>query len=458
MKKWLVLLLLAALLVVGYLLVRQYEFTPDFAQPKYGEVTRGDIRVPITAAGLIHANHVVEIKPKASGEVTRVAVVEGDFVKAGDVLVELDPQDEQRLVDRAQADYDRSMALLRQAEVAIERAGVNIDSAQARLEEIAATGEMIAYEKSKIEGTIKADGTSPHYSDQQIHDIRSQSRMNAAQQDSARAAVRAAELAKDDAEAAKRSQEAVVLSARKTLEDAQERLRETTVLAPTDGVVTEVFIKSGMLVQSGTQSLMGGTQLMKIADVSKKKVIARLDEADYGRVLDVSPLDALPDMPQLRAAAAEDAARLAERGGAVRITVDAFPEDTFTGRIERVEPQGKLNPGSSIIQFDVHVEITDEERHRLPLGAQTQVEFTVESATNALRVPADAVKTRQDQRGVYVKRPPKPGEKHGWKWLTCRFGISDGEFTQVIEVVGGEDLPVGAEVFTKLPPDIEQSE
>ena len=139
------------------------------------------------------------------------------------------------------------------------------------------------------------------------------------------------------------------------------------------------------------------------------------------------------------------------RSGQVRITVDAFPEEEFEGRIERVEPQGKLNAGSSIIQFDVHVEITDAKRHMLPLGAQAQVEFTVESAADAWLVPAEAVKTFEDKRGVWVKAPPAAGEQFGKRFVQCRFGITDGEHTQVVSVVGEAELQEGTEVYTKLP-------
>jgi hypothetical protein len=125
----------------------------------------------------------------------------------------------------------------------------------------------------------------------------------------------------------------------------------------------------------------------------------------------------------------------------------------FAGRIERVEPQGKLNAGSSIIQFDVHVEITDEQRQKLPLGAQAQVEFTVESAVGVLRVPAEAVMTHQNQRGVWLKVPPdaSTGDEWGKRFVPCRFGISDGEFTQVIAALGNEKLSQGAQVYTRLP-------
>lgn len=460
MKKWLVLLGVVGLVVVGWYFARQRTYTPPWAMPKYGKVTRGDIKVPITAAGLIHAHEVIEVKPEASGEITEVPVVEGTFVRKDDVLVVLDPDDEQRFLDRALADFDRAEALLTQANVAVQRAQVNIDSARARLEEIAAQGQMTGFELSKMEASLDADGNSARYSQQEINDIRARDRMNRAQQETARIAIRSAELAKQDTEAVVKSQQATVESARKVLEDAEERLRETTVRAPRDSIVTQVFVKSGMLVQSGTQSLMGGTQLMILADVTKKKVIARLDEADYGRVLDISPVDALPDMPRLREAARQDAEQLEKRSGVVQITVDAFPDKEFEGRIERVEPQGRLNVGSSIIQFDVHVEITDPQRHMLPLGAQAQVEFTVESATGTLRVSAEAVKTFEDQRGVWVKTPPEPGsgERFGKKFVPCRFGISDGEYTQVIAVVGEGQLDEEAEVYTKLPRDVDEDE
>ncbi len=460
MRKWLILLGVVLVVAVIWYFARQQTFIPDFAQPKTAAVSRGDIRVPIMASGLVHPHQAIEVKSEASGNITSVPVVEGTFVKKGEPLLVLDPDDEQRLRDRAQADFERSQALLTQARVAVERAKVNIEAAKSRLEEIAAQASMSAYELQKMERMLNKDGKSDVYTDQQIHDIRAQNRMNTAQQESARIAVQSAELSQQDAEAAVRSQEATVQSARKNLEDAESRLRKTTVLASGDAIVTQVFVKAGMLVQSGTQGIMGGTQLMTLADVSQKKVVARLDEAVYGRVLDISPVDALPDMPGLRKAAEEDAQQIASRSGQVRITVDAFPDKSFTGQIERVEPQGKLNAGSSVIQFDIHVKITDPDRHLLPLGAQAQVEFTVESATDALRVPADAVKAYQDQRGVWLKTAPQSGtrEKFGKRFVPCRFGISDGEYTQVIEVIGGGELKAGDEVYTRLPPESRQKE
>ncbi len=453
MKRWIGIILAIAVIGGIWLYARQQRVIPLWAQPKFGKVTQGDIAVPITASGLIHANQVIEVKSEASGKIVTVPVVEGHYLRKGDLLIELDPVDEQRMLDQRRADLARAEALLTQAEVAVERADISLLTAEANLAEARAQEEIAAYEREKMEAELEQNPNSGVYNKQEVVTIRANHRIAQARVEGAEASVESARLSKRDAEAAVLSQQATVESTRKTVEDAEERLSETTIRAPQNGIVTQVFVREGMLVQSATQTFTGGTLLMHLADVSTKKVIARLNEADYGRVLDVSPISALPEMPQLREAAQEDAEQLEKRSGMVRITVDAFPEDTFEGRIERVEPQGKLNQGSSIIQFDVHVEITDAQRHLLPLGAQAQVEFTVESAESVLRVPAEAVKALEEQRGVYVKAPAEAGEEHGKKFIPCRFGISDGEYTQIVEVMGEHALSEGDQVFTKLPRD-----
>lgn len=452
MNKWLIAIIVVLVLVGGWYVARNQRYTPPWDQPKTAEVTRGDIRVPITAAGLIHANQVVDVKSKASGEIIELPVVEGAYVKKGDVLVVLKKDDEQRTLDQRKADLERAEALLIQAQVAFERADSNIASAEAQLQEATANASISKFELEKVEAKLSA-GDRDIYSAQQVNNTRAQHTMNMARLRQAEIAIETAKLAKRDAEANVKSQEATVRSARKAVEDAEERLRETTIYAPQDAIVTGVVMRVGMLVQSAIQTFTGGTSLMTLADVSKKKVIAKLDEADYGRVLAISPVDALPDMPSLRATAAQDAAQLEKRSGKVRITVDAFPNRSFEGTISRVEPQGRLAAGSSVIQFDVHVEITDPDRHMLPLGAQAQVEFTVESATNVIRVPADAVKAHDDQRGVWVKIDPVAGsaDRFGKRFVPCRLGISDGEFTEIVEPLGGAELKVGDLVYTKLP-------
>ncbi|MGD8454277.1 MAG: hypothetical protein PVJ57_20890 [Phycisphaerae bacterium] len=449
MRKWIILFVIVGVIVGGWLYFRNYyRYVPVWYQPKFGLVSQGDIRVPISAAGLIEPNQRIEVKSKASGEVIERPVDEGKYVHQGDVLLVLKKDDEQRRFDGAQAELDRAKALHAQALIAIERAEANIIVADAEVAQLTARCESSEYDLNKAKGA-----PAGAYSPQELLNLRVQNDVNLAQKQAAEARATIARNALGEARESVKLQDAAVRVATTNLGDAQERLSETTILAKYDALVTDVRVKISEVILSGTTSLTGGTVVMYLADVSKKKVIARVDESNYGRILRVSPIDSLPETPGLREAALASAAEMTERSGKVQLTVDAFPEDTFEGVIERVEPQGKLNQGAAIIQYDVHVEITDPRVAELPLGAQAQVEFTVESANNVLRVPAEAVQTYQAQRGVWLDVPPEPGSNEQWgrKFIPCRFGITDGEFTQVVEVLGDTPLNKGAKIYTKLP-------
>ncbi len=452
MRKWIILLLVVAVIVTGWYLARTlWRVTPAWALPKTAKVARGDIRVPITASGLIEPNERIEIKSEASGKVTDVRVRAGNFVRADDVLLVLDPIDEQRSVDRAQAALDRAQALLEQARVDVLTSKQNIEVSRAAVAELEAAATSLLYDLNKIRGLFERGQGN----EQEMIALQSRYDVNQAQLRAARARVLNAENAVRAADENVKIQDAAQREAEKVLEDARERLSETTIYAPQDGIVTEVFISPGALVQSGTGGFSLGTRLMTIANIEKLKVLARVDEADYGRVQNVAPIDALPEIEQLREAARRDAEQMQKRTGAVRLTVDAFPDLEFEGVIERVEPQGKVN--ATVIQFDVYIEITDEKRGMLPLGTQAQVEFTVESVTDALLVPAEAVKSYEGNKGVWLRVPgASPAEQWGKRFVACRFGITDGANTQVIEAIGGQALAAGVEVYTKLPRETEE--
>ncbi|MCA9244859.1 MAG: HlyD family efflux transporter periplasmic adaptor subunit [Phycisphaerales bacterium] len=456
--RWIVVLGAVLILIGGWQVLRNQRFPNPFDQPKVAEITRGDVRVPITAAGLIEPKQRIAVKSEASGEVIELNVEAGDFVRQGDVLARLDPEDEQRNRDRASEALIRANAQLEQSKVALADAENSVLIRQSTVKELEAQLEFLEQEFVHAEDE-RQRGIQSERGYVQAKTSRDRGK---AQLDGAVAAVTAAQLAVDNAKVTIKIQGALVNDSEKSLEDADERLRETTIVAPIDGLVTEVSVQIGSLVQAGTGIVGGGTILLTLADVSKLKVLARVDEADIGRVRDIAPIDALPQMPgyqeAIRRQREKESNDLAGRVGDVKLTVDAFPENTYAGRIERVEPQGRLNPGVAIIQFDVHVEVTDDDRYELPLGTQAQVEFTVESALDTLRVPAEAVKSFQGQRGLWLKTNPPAGSKefYGKQFVPCQFGISDGAYTELIRANDDKiDLKPGVVVYTKLPPEDE---
>ncbi|MBN2446161.1 MAG: HlyD family efflux transporter periplasmic adaptor subunit [Phycisphaerae bacterium] len=450
MKKWIAVVVVIVGLVLSWWYVSNYvRYTASWNQPKFGTISRGDISVPISASGLIEPKQRIDVKSEASGEVLAVNVREGDFVHAGDVLVSIKQEDEKRSVARAQEDLTRVQAALEQAKLAEIDAGQRVISAEASVADAQASLDVAEFEMEFKEGLEARGDTNPR----EMVSARATLNRALAGVKSAEASLEMARLATRTSAENIKIQEANLEVSKRNLADAEERLAETTVVAPQDALVTDVNVTAGTIIQSASSTFTGGTTLLELADISQLKVITRVDEADYGRVLAISPETALPRMGDLLEAEAATAEELAMRSGEVQIKVDAFPDLVFSGLIERVEPQGKLNPGSSIIQFDVHVVITDEKRSRLLLGTQAQVEFTVDTARDALRVPADAVKSAGDQRGIYLRVPPEPGSNEQWgkKFVPVTFGITDGTYTQVVRSETDDELKEGQQVYTKLP-------
>ncbi len=452
--KWIILLVLLVVVAQVWWYVSTFvRVTPPWRQPKFGVASVGDIRVPISAAGVVQPKQVIEIKPEAFGPVEQVSIFEGKTVREGDVMVVLDKVDEQRNVDRAETEVTRFEALVAQAKVAIEQAKAQVTDSESRIEEAKANLKRADFDFRRIDVLKQRGGT---FSEQEHVAAESQARVAAAKVIQAEQALKTAHHRVATEYENEKIQNASLSDARTRLADAKERLAETTIVAPADAMVTKVQVEKGMIVQSGTQSITGGTIVAMLADMSELKVVARVDESDYGRVLDISPIDALPQTEGLREAARADAETLARRSGKVRVTVDAFPNDVFEGTIKRVEPQGELNPGASIIQFDVHVVISDERAFMLPLGSQAQVEFTVESALGVLRVPTEAMQNNEGTTGVWIKTPPLAGttDKFGKRFVRCKFGISDGEYVEIAQILDEPGaLEDGMDVFTKLPPE-----
>ncbi len=79
---------------------------------KTTKVQKGDLEVKISATGVVEPNFKVEVKSKASGEVLSFPFEEGDWVKKGKLLLQLDKSDEIRNVAKSQADMQSSIAML----------------------------------------------------------------------------------------------------------------------------------------------------------------------------------------------------------------------------------------------------------------------------------------------------------------------------------------------------------
>jgi len=467
MKKLIAAIVVLVLLVGGYVMVREHgAVSLGFLEGKWVITKRGDLVRPITASGKIEPASIVQLKSKASGEVIETPFKDGATVRKGDLIVRLDPIDEQNNVDRAQADYDRArIALINANLTRDEREQVGIPAAKAKLAQAAARVIPLRYEfenQQKLR-QIRAQTGLDTASQREYEEAKARLEEGEALVQAAQADVRQAELglemAKQEVEAAEKTVETL----RKTLDDALQRLKETKVYSPIDGMVLVRHVQIGELVQSGKTSLTGGTVLMEIADVATIYAVVNVDEADIGDVRELAPPSAVPGY--IEPAGAESAPASQEAPLAtlpegtfdltekVEVTVESFAQEKFYGAIERIAPQSQIV--QAIATFKVWIRVTSENRKKLVglLNTQCEAHFTVRSVRDAILVSYDAIQKdpNSDRHGVYVvTKNPVTGRPDS-EFRVCTFGIDNGIDVEVIE-----GLKVGERVWIQLPQQTEK--
>jgi HlyD family secretion protein len=214
---------------------------PEAPRVATAPVTKRDIVVNAEASGTVEPINVIEVKSKASGQITRMPVETGSQVKPGDLLVQVDTRD-------VRNQYNQALADLRAAESRQEVSR----SQRRRSEELFQQRIVTAQERET------------------------------AQLDYANA-------------------EAAVVRARANLDIAQQRLEEAEVRAPVAGTVIEKSVSLGQVITSATGAFGGGTTLLKMADLDQVRVRAMVAESDIGQVQPgqsaTVTVDAYPDRP-----------------------------------------------------------------------------------------------------------------------------------------------------------------
>ncbi len=446
MRKLIGPLVLVILLVIAYFLVRNFVRVPlSPLKPEFDTVRRGDLIVPITASGSIRPASVTNIKSEASGEVILLPFDLDQYVKKGDLIVQLDETDESRNVARATAEYQRAVVAYEQAKIRKElNQKVGVELAKAKLEQAEAQEDLAKLDDERRKRLNATDIIGKYESDV----VEAKYRQARAATLAAKAQVTEAELnvlmANKEIDAADEMQKA----AQRAKEEAEERLKETKVLSPLDGMVVARHVQKGELVMSGKTSFTGGTVLLEIADVSEVYAVVNVDEADIGQVRQL-----FTDTRPASDPAATQLATLPEgtiqTGQKVELTVETYPaEEGFYGVIERISPQSEMS--RAIATFKVWIRVTSPNRDKLKkvLNAQVQANFTARSVTNALLVNYEAMKPDPggDGYGVYVpeKVPGTNDEKP--RFVPCEFGVDNR-----VDVEVKKGLQEGQRVYTKLP-------
>jgi HlyD family secretion protein len=380
------------------------------------EVERGDVIEAVATSGSVRPLITVEVGSQLSGQVSEIYADYNTPVQKGQVIALIDTKTFETRVLQSEAD-------LRVAEsnVIVQRAG--IDRAKANLRRA-----RLEYERAEPlaeQGTLSASDFDT----------------SLAGFESAKADVTMAEAQLDNALAALEQRKA-------SLEVARIDLERTKIRSPIDGVVIERAVDQGQTVAASLSSPI----LFRIAqDLSEIQIEANVDEADIGNV---------------------------RQGNRVTFTVDAYPNDEFSGEVGQV----RLAPieENNVVTYTVIITAENPSLKLLP-GMTAIVEIETSRREKVLRVPNDAVRfrppadvfpeasadTSRRPRGPQGAQPGQPGQRPDFRasadgmrpgrlWtvkgkssiepLPVKLGVSDDSHTEI----AGPDIAEGMKVVTRM--------
>jgi len=163
-----------------------------------------------------------------------------------------------------------------------------------------------------------------------------------------------------------------LVKARTDLDIAKQQRDDATVRAAASGTVLSQAVAVGTVIASATSSVSGGTTLLTMADLSRIRMRTLVSESDIGSV---------------------------KPGMSASVTVDAFPNRTFEGTVEKIEPQAVVQ--QSVTMFPVLISLDNENGTLLP-GMNGEVSVMVASRENTLSVPLDAVRSVREVQTVAI--------------------------------------------------------
>jgi len=273
---------------------------------KKDNVSEKKLEVTIEASGIIEAIASVEIKSKASGEILYLGAEVGDTVEKGSMLGQIDQRTPKNILDQSKSDLEASKVRLDNAKSQFER-GAELHS----------------------NGSI---------SDKDYEDI---------QESYAQA-------------------KSTVVRTEVSYENAKIALDDTVVRSPVAGTIISRPVEVGQVISSPTMAVGGGTILMTLADLSKVRVRALVDEIDVGKV---------------------------SIGQVVSIKVAAYRDKEFFGTVSKVEPLAKVE--QNVTTFPVLIDIENDE-NLLLLGMNTDVVIEILNKDVSVTAPSMSLRTRKD--------------------------------------------------------------
>jgi len=412
----------------------------------------------ITANGKVQPIQSVNISPKNPGLITELAVEQGETVERGQVIAHMDNSEIKMRIVQYQANLDEARAQLsasqagnrvedisqQKAKLAEARATLAIIRNGNRLQEIQQAASQVnsaratlvltqarvrRYQDLAKKGAISQDSLEQYISEnrkakasleelqqrlslQKIgnrrEDIKKQEAVVAQEQEVLR------KLKNGDRPEERARLKAAVVVAEAQLRQQQVELQDTIIRAPFRGIVTQRYATLGAYVSPAisASSNASATSTSIIALAKGLEVLANVPEVDISKI---------------------------KRGQKVKILVDAYPNETFSGHVRLVSPEAVVD--QNVTSFQVHVDI-DRGKEKLRSGMNvSEVTFIGEEIPHALLIPQEVIVTQRGKTGVWV-----PDTQQEPQFRPVIIGANIDNQVQVLQ-----GLHAGDRVFIDLP-------
>jgi len=351
------------------------------------KVSRHDITEIVTASGKIYPEIEVKMSSDISGEIVELNVQEGDSVRKGQQLAKIyaDIYSNQR--NQAAAQVNQQEAMVENANAQLPGLKASMDAAQAQ------------YDRQKT--------------------LLAQKVISLSEFESATTTLRTAQASYNAAQQNVHSNMAAVASAKANLAIQAENVSRTTMVSPLTGVVSLLNVKKGERVVGN--SMMAGTEMMRVADMNKIEAIVDVGENDIPKV---------------------------HLGDSASIEVDAFSNRKFKGIVTQIASSiistSATTSTNDVTNYKVHIrldpssykDLMDAKRPKSLVfrpGMTASADIQTKTHSDVLTVPINAVTTREKTAGSQAAaKDKKPVED---KYGDVKQVVSIGDLEEVVFIL-----------------------
>jgi RND family efflux transporter MFP subunit len=359
---------------------------------------RKDLEIRFGTTADILANQQAAIFSKVSGYIRRIHVDRGDFVREGQLLVEIDDQELQAQLQHARAGLLTGQASHQMARSTLDGNRANLENQRANLLKARAVADNDARQADRMKALFERGLVSAT----DWENARTTAEASRAQLQASEAQLRVAESQILAAESQVRLAEAQIETYRAALDLAQSNLANTRLMAPFAGYVSQRNLDAGAAVSAGSSGTnTSSLGILVVQDIRSVKVQVEVPERQIARVV---------------------------AGVPVRLSVDPYTGQQFRGTVTRIVHA--LDPRSRTMGVEVDIPNGDG---RLKPGMFARVELVVDRRPATLALPVEALRVGDGKPSVVVVRGGAA------EFVSVELGVTDGGWVEITKGVGEQD-------------------